>query len=172
MIWPVATWLAVLWHWRERHTGPAWTLGLAGLLLFNANHARKEMLLRYDPEGGYIKFGFPSVMFDQPKLQTWLKKNGLRRGQKVVSVPDISPNATLYLYDLTGLTHYSFEADRRYLPTDSIEVFARRGYDFMLVNDRPTVLKDSTRTRVMRHPIDSLDGVIFLYDLRPIGRGQ
>ena len=171
MILPCSVWITAS-AWLTKKWPKIWQkwwiyLVFIAAVAFSANHVRNVIAFRYNPTEGFMK-GFPQVMYDKTRLQNFLRKNGLVRQQRVISVPDGSPNASLYLYDLTGLTYYSFAENRKYLPADSIVNWAARGYNYLLVFDRPAVLKDTLMQKTMRHPIDSLDDAIFLYDLRPL----
>ena len=70
-------------------------------------------------------------------ITPYLRKLGISRTDHVISIPDQSPNITLYLMDQKGCTEYGlFEPDGK----DRIKKFIEAGTKYLIIND-PEYLK-------------------------------
>lgn len=103
-----------------------------GLLLASAFHAKGLMGHRYNEEMR-DDINNPS-MFD-PELEDFLVSSGVEPADKVISLPDDSPNASLYLLNRKGWSGYNV----RQLKKD-IEFYRKRGASFLVIHD-PKMLK-------------------------------
>jgi len=106
------------------HGKPLKFLALA-LLLFSVYNAYVQNRMRYDKEDLFVKNSF---LLDKAAIDYWdwqhwsnsiykkpyhtitpyLRSIGIDRDDKVISMPDTSPNITLYLMDQKGYTEFGF----------------------------------------------------------------
>lgn len=131
---------------------------VAVVVLAAMMHARSQMELRY--YGNKWHYTGNVNLYDA-ELEPYLASIGVTEDKKVISLPDKSPNATLYLMDRLGWSQYNV----RRLPGD-IELFKRKGAEFLIINDTSMLKNEGIMPFT-----DSLSFIgnykdIFVYDLR------
>jgi hypothetical protein len=87
------------------------TILLCCFLIKNAVHTRKEMLHRYDQKGDFYN-DYNFSLFKTPELQLFFKGLGISERDTVLSIPDVSPNASLYWLRLRGFTNWNTTLDK------------------------------------------------------------
>lgn len=101
------------------------------LLAFNIGHADRSQHKRY--------FGKmqekPNEHLYDVKFQDYLKKQGIDEEDLVVSLPDYSPNWTLYLMNRPGFTSW-LSVDYQQLKPHHIQDFVKRGAQYMIIHDK------------------------------------
>ena len=151
-------------HW-------AFRLGLIGFTCFHIFYAKQELTFRYKADSNY-KAGVNPNFYKSKTLQVWLQKNQLTYADKVLSLPDVSPNISLYYYRLRGWTNYNVKeswvpyAGRRTYTPKAIRYLIGQGCKYLLVNQKE-YLQRAELLPFLDYPLDEFEGSIFLYDLRP-----
>jgi hypothetical protein len=88
-------------------------------------------------------------------IEPYLRNLGISREDKVISIPDDTPNFTLYLMDQKGVTDYGYghlkEADR-------IEHFIKTGAKYLIIND-PAILDRAYLQPYLRYPVGEYKNV-------------
>lgn len=99
-------------------------------------------------------------------ITPYLRSAGIRREDKVVSIPDQSPDITLYLMDQKGYTDFGYtdipvnNIDRR------IKLFIEKGAKYLIVNN-DDLYKNNLITPFLKNKIGSYKNVD-IYDLKPL----
>ena len=113
------------------------------LLIHCTDFARRRMADRY---GGWMNAQYLSYQKPFGEIAPYLTELGIAPDDRVISLPDPSPNNTLYLMNRSGWTDYdslSFHPERinrlidlhaKYLFVFKPEVYARRGMEPYLTN--------------------------------------
>jgi hypothetical protein len=65
-------------------------------------------------------------------ITPYLRELGIKRTDPVISVPDLSPNVTLYMMDQKGCSEYGLFDENR---NDRIEQYIKTGTRYLIVND-------------------------------------
>ncbi len=104
-----------------------------GLLLLNVLHAKGIMDHRYGDKG---RMDLANQTLFLPEMEDFLTSIGVGPAEKVISLPDESPNASLYLLDRKGWSGYNV----RQLPAD-MEFYIGKGARFLVIHDT-TLLRD------------------------------
>lgn len=98
-------WLVFLVHWKDRYPGwfsSLWVQILACMLILHcADFTRRRMLSRYERPEYYHTGPYETIT-------PWLREIGVEREDRVISVPDGSPNASLYLMDQKGWSDFAW----------------------------------------------------------------
>jgi len=96
--------------------------------------------------------------------EPWLRNQGIRRTDRIISIPDQSINITLYLMDQKGFTDFG----RRRNPPQSLGNWVEHcrglGAQYLVVNDKE-LLKDTTLVPYCQQKISEYNNLI-LFDLR------
>jgi hypothetical protein len=72
------------------------------------------------------------------EIQPYLRELGIKRSDKVISIPDYSPNISLYLMDQKGYTDFGFndlKNDHR------MDKFIQSGAGYLIINDSSLLSK-------------------------------
>ena len=89
-------------RWRSRFAA-RWCL--FGLIALNAYHVRQVIAYRSAPGSKYMgRFNYD--LHDRVPLQAFLDNVGVDRDARIISLPDDSPNNTLYFLDRPGWTRF------------------------------------------------------------------
>ncbi|MEM6343195.1 MAG: hypothetical protein AAF927_04925 [Bacteroidota bacterium] len=135
---------------------------MLGVCIFGLYRAKTELRVRY--------FGRTMNYREQPAfyekgLQDFLLEAGVGLENTVVSVPDFSPNNTLYLLNRRGWTNANFGL----IEPQKMEPWIAQGQaDFLIISDS-SLLFEPAWQRYMRSPKGEYKG-IFVFDLREIKR--
>ncbi len=104
-------------------------------LLHNIHYGQahfKDMYEEFDQEN-------PHQAFYHPELDTFLQQNGVDKNDQIISLPDKSPNRTLYFLNRPGYTFlyhkHSVEA--------TIRNYKERGAEYLLISDTSLISKPS-----------------------------
>lgn len=104
-------------------------------LIYSAIYARKKMDTRYE---GWENSEYLGSLADVYTIKPYLDSIGMADSAKVVSIPDYTPNLTLYLINRHGWSNY-ITGDNRAL----IKIGIDNGADFLLISN-PNLLTDTT----------------------------
>lgn len=75
-------------------------------------------------------------------IEPYLRSLGIKREDKVLSIPDGTPNFTLYLMDQKGITDYGYtNLDE----TEKIEHIIRTGGKYLIINDPAILSRESLK---------------------------
>jgi hypothetical protein len=142
-------------------------IGFMALVLCCLPYSRQDFRWHYIPKnpryGAYLPFyldGYtPSV------LRAWLDSAGVKADDRLVSLPDISPNATLYYYNRLGYTSWNRGIHGQLISKDGMR-FLRDTYKcrYLVICDMPSEDLNTLRNDLPQ-PIAQKDGRLFLYDL-------
>lgn len=140
-----------------------WVNLLAGtLFVCSALHAREIMEYRYNPEGTFLN-AYNASFYQTDALQAFMREQKISRDAKVISLPDISTNASLYHMQRNGLTHYNYQGDYN---ASRIRYWAHKGFEYLVISDTTELKMDSLRA-VMQFPAGVFNGNLWFYDIRP-----
>jgi hypothetical protein len=94
-----------------------------------------------------------------------LEKLGIDKNDLVLSLPDGSPNITLYLMERKGYSNFFMPFGS---PVEKVREARARGVKYLLVTD-PSYLKLSNLERILNPPITVIDNIT-LFDIRDINQ--
>ena len=106
---------------------------VVGLLLLNVLHAQGIMDHRYGDKG---RMDLANQTLFLPEMEAFLTGIGVGPGEKVISLPDDSPNASLYLINRKGWSGYNVQ----HLPGD-MAFYVEKGARFLLIHDTTLLRK-------------------------------
>ncbi len=135
---------------------------VVAFVLFNFYHAKQTITSRY-AEGSVHRTGFSPVFYDHENIRAFLKENGVEYPEKVLSMPDRSPNSTLYYMNLRGWTelyNYPFDAEK-------IKLFATFGAKYLIVSDTAYLSKPELQLAFIK-PIANYKRQLFLFDIQDL----
>ena len=132
---------------------------LFALLIWNAITCRERTLTRYEGwmNEMYHK-NFKALMEIPPLLQEW----GIRKNDKVISVPDFTINGSLYFMNMKGYTNFANDFTKAEAFYQRIE----QGASYLIVNDS-TLLKNEVIRPFITNKVGEYKN-ISVYDLREI----
>ncbi|MFK8105059.1 MAG: hypothetical protein AB8G15_21260 [Saprospiraceae bacterium] len=155
----------LLQHW-------VFKLSLIGFTCFHIFYAKQELIFRYKVDSNY-KAGINPNFYETAALQDWLQRKQIRYEDKVLSLPDVSPNISLYYYRLRGWTNYNVKeswvpyADRRTYTAKSIRyLIQEKDCRYLLINQRSYAERPEFKD-FLDYPLGDFKNSIFLFDLRP-----
>ncbi|MEZ4771712.1 MAG: glycosyltransferase family 39 protein [Bacteroidia bacterium] len=126
-------------HWITR------TL-LIGFLLANVLYSREKMKEYYDPNNAYHR---EKTAFYEDDFRQYLSSIGLKEDQYIISIPDRSPNNTLYLLKKRGWS--SFNNPKHY--GEVMQKWTGNFGDIFLIVSDSTTLSDSLLQPALYHKI-------------------
>ena len=103
----------------------------------------------------YYQQEYASRFRSLESIEPYLRGLGIKREDKVVSIPDGSPNYTLYLMDQKGVTDYGYGNLRE---AERMEHFIRTGAKYLIVND-PVLLNRDYLQPYLRHKMGQYENV-------------
>jgi len=144
-----------------------WSRNFRGLavaaLVFLTYHAMVIQRVKYDVKDTFVKH---TIILDDDTKRLWkydqekydkrykalrsitpyLRELGIKRTDHVISIPDSSPNITLYMMDQKGCTEFGL-----YRPDvkDRIEQFIESGTKYLIINDPGYLKKDFLQPYIM-----------------------
>ncbi|MCB0568311.1 MAG: glycosyltransferase family 39 protein [Phaeodactylibacter sp.] len=159
LIFPVFLLITILefvYRWlKARRQAYTYALGivLAGLSVLGIVHNAKVQSLRYDTY--QFQSHLPQGMYE---LEPYLRSIGINREALVVSVPDASPNITLYLMNNPGFTE-AFHG-----PDFDMAWLQSRGAEYLVVNDSSYLQKERYQPYLGKQ-VGSYKGIL-VFDIR------
>ncbi len=158
-------------HFYKMDQSMSFRVIVIAFILFNIFSSKKTLEDRY---GGYLDYTFnPALSSDG--FQGFLNKNGITKETKIVSVPDWTPNASLYLMDQPGFTEWKDSQGRR-IGVESMYRFIQQGAHFLVVDNKKMFTKDGAELPYiqreylqpfLQNKVGEYEG-LYLYDLRDI----
>ncbi len=148
-------------HWPMWLKTPWLKITFSLFLLFNIHHARQVVASRYATDSPYMRHFNPSFYKTQA-LQSFLAEHGIRYPERVISVPDSSPNNTLYHLNLKGWTELYMGGA---ISPNKLRQFIEKEANYLIVNDIKYLEKENLK-EFLNHPIGVFDHSIYLFDLR------
>ena len=146
---------------------PITALVFVGFLVYNLQHTKQDFTARYDVKSlKYSRYNyFPLSRFDIKDIRNFINfKTPITEQDTIISLPDITPNATLYYYDRRGFSYWNFG------PTiiwskDWMKLMIKNHHcKYLIINDINSNQLDSIRP-FLKQPLAELDGTILVYDL-------
>jgi hypothetical protein len=139
---------------------------VVAFVVFNLIQTKSNLEMRYVPDSPYM-IHFNPVYYDVDGLRAFLKENNIQQPDRVISMPDRSPNSTLYYLNLTGWTelfNYPFN-------TDKVKLFASYGAKYLIIND-PKYLEKPELQGAFVKPIANYKRQIFVFDIQDLGTNE
>ncbi|MFK7771923.1 MAG: hypothetical protein AB8F94_07280, partial [Saprospiraceae bacterium] len=99
------------------------------------------------------------------EARAFLKNLGIEYPQKVITMPDVSPNFNLNYFNLKGWNEYAIST-QPFEPW-AFYSFKEMGAEFLIVTDKK-YLKHEHLKEFIQHPLGSFENSIFVFDLRPL----
>jgi hypothetical protein len=133
---------------------------LAIFVLFNAYHTKKNLDYRQLPDSTF-SVHFNPTFYEHEAVRKFLADNGITYPEKVVSIPDRSPNNSLYYMNLIGWTelfNYPFD-------TEKVKLFATYGANYLIITDKSYLEKPELQGAFVK-PVANYKESIFIFDLR------
>ena len=137
---------------------------IALLVIFNLTNAQESIEKKYE-EYDIFNEKYACTFSKKIEARTFLKDLGIEYPQKVISIPDETPNFNLNYFNLKGWTEYA-------IPGHPFEPwvfysFKEMGADYLIVTDEKYLDHDHLK-EFIQHPLGSFENSIFVFDLRPI----
>jgi len=130
------------------------------LVVFNLSHAKQNLIERYEPTSKYM-IHFNPVFYDVEGVRGFLKENNIERTDRVISIPDGSPNSTLYYLNLQGWTElYNYPYD-----TKKVKTFAGFGAKYLIISDPKYLDKPELKGAFVK-PVANYKRQIFIFDIQ------
>ncbi len=147
------------------HIFSSWILKVATILFLVINiwHAKSSIHDRYN---GKLSFK-PNTHLYENEFQSYIKGIGIHEHDLVVSVPDISPNSTLYLINRPGFTEWVGISGAP-LSESWMREFIKRGAEYLVVHDQNYLNKEAIQS-FKENEIGDYKG-IKIYDLKNLDR--
>ncbi len=97
-------------------------------------------------------------------IRPYIRKIGIKRNDLVLSIPDLSPNITLYFMDVKGYTSLYIET----IPYKTqIEESIKKGVKYLIINDH-SLYSDTTISPYLRNKIGTFENIdIYLLKKKP-----
>ncbi|MEL6867181.1 MAG: hypothetical protein AAFP19_22340, partial [Bacteroidota bacterium] len=168
LVYPLAIWVTVLMDLKKHF--PQWlsSLWLKGLFVLflgiNIYHAKGILNYRYDPNGVHMSY-FNPAYYKTKELRAFLRSKGIQYPDKVVSVPDQSPNNTLYHLNLKGWTELYIGGT---IPTDQVQRYVDQGAQYLIVGDT-SYLRKPWLQPFYRKEVGNFEKAIYVFDIRGMG---
>lgn len=137
---------------------------IAAFVIFNIYNAQNSIKSKY--ENAYVFNKSYDLTFSKKmEARTFLKNLGIEYPQKVITIPDISPNFNLNYFNLKGWTEYAINDH----PFQSWVFFSFKdmGAEYLIVTDEKYLNHENLK-EVIKYPLGSFENSIFVFDLRPI----
>jgi len=131
-------------------------IGIAG---WNMSKAKGVLDFRYAPSSIFMSYTHPSF-FEEDALQQHLQQIGIQPQDLVVSVPDGSPNGSLYHLKRKGWTELYLNQP---IPASSIDHFKAKGASYLVVSDTAYLSKPHLQPFFTK-PLPEFKGIHF-FDL-------
>jgi len=132
-------------------------IAFAVLLIFNVIYTQKKLNERY--HGVYMEY-YNSYMKDFSSMKEYNRELGIKREDLVISIPDGTINASLYLMDQKGWSTYGANFENEEFYRKNID----RGAKYLFVSDT-TLLKKSYLAPFITNKIGQYKSVN-VYDLK------
>lgn len=133
-------------------------------IIFNLQNAQKSIESKYE-EFYIFNENYESTFSKKLEARAFLKKLGIEYPQKVITIPDQSPNFNLNYFNLKGWNEYAM-SPRPFIPW-AFHQFKNSGADYLIVTDE-NYLKHDHLKEFIQYPLGSFENSIFVFDLRPI----
>ncbi len=135
-------------------------IAIITLTVFNLAHAKQNLNDRYKPQSTHT-IHFSPILYDVDGVRAFLKENNIERTDRVISIPDGSPNSTLYYLNLQGWTElYNYPFD-----TQKVKTFAGYGAKYLIVNDTSYLSKPELQGAFAK-PIANYKRQLFIFDIQ------
>jgi hypothetical protein len=110
----------------------------------------------------YLHTGYELHLNSCRDITPTLRKLGIRRDDKVISIPDGSINVSLALMDQKGFSDFGFTD---HAGIDRMQHFIRLGANYLVVNDLAVTNEEWVKPFLGYRMADA--GLTRIYDLRP-----
>lgn len=149
-------------HHPQWLTSWGFKLSIVALLAINAWHARTTLSDRLARAQDYAVPIAPVLYERTDEVRAFLATHGLSYPTKVISIPDPSPNTSLYFLNLLGWTELYHQSP---YDADEVRLFAGYGAEYLIIND-PALLDDPALQPVLAQPVANFRHQLYVFDLR------
>ncbi len=139
-------------------------------LIFNLNYTQQDFTARYDMTNTKYSTSnnFPLARFDIKRVRHFINDyTPISEKDTVISLPDITPNATLYYYDRRGYSYWNFGPTTIWSKDWMRLMVQNHKCKYLIINDLKSPVLDSIRP-FLSSPLAQLDSVIWVYDLKKL----
>ena len=141
-------------------------LAIGAFIFFNLWVARQSIEERYNNAFSHIFNPNYEVTHNKKmEAQAFLKNLGITKNQKVIAIPDASPNFNLNYLNLRGWSEFAISA-RPFTPFYT-EAFIQQGAQYLIITDE-NYLKHKHFQPFIKYPLGNFENAIFVFDLRNI----
>ena len=133
-------------------------------IIFNLNNAQNSIEKKYK-EYDIFNENYDLSFSKKLEARAFLKKLNIEYPQKVITIPDETPNYNLNYFNLKGWTEYA-------IPGHPFEPwvfysFKEMGADYLIVTKKEYLDHENLK-EFIKYPMGSFENSIFVFDLRPI----
>ena len=149
---------------------PVFQVLFMAFLIFNLNYTRQDFTARYEVTDKKYSASndFPLAHFDIKKVRHFINHDTpIREQDTIISLPDITPNATLYYYDRRGYSYWNFGPTTIWSKDWMQLMVQNHKCKYLIVNDLTSPVLDSIRP-YLKQPIAQLDSTIWVYDMQKV----
>lgn len=130
---------------------------IVALVATGARYGYQSMKMRYAPTQ---PSAVSPILFDTSEVRAFLSKLNINKDTKVVSIPDETMNASLYLMNVKGWT----KANIAPLDAEQITKLSNEGADYLIITDAEYLNNDLLKPAFQK-PIANYRHQIFVFDL-------
>lgn len=137
---------------------------IAIFVLFNLQNAQKSIETKYEDSYIFNK-NYEPTFEKKLEARAFLKNLGIEYPQKIITMPDQSPNFNLNYFNLKGWNEYAM-TPQPFTPW-AFHQFRNAGADYLIVTDKK-YLEHEHLKEFIQHPLGSFENSIFVFDLRSL----
>ncbi|MEM6965020.1 MAG: hypothetical protein AAF573_09655 [Bacteroidota bacterium] len=139
---------------------------LAVFLFINLHYAKESIEERY--AGGVIfNREYNVTTYKKQQVQAYLKSLGIEHPEKVITMPDVSPNFNLNYFNLRGWSEFAMNPQ----PFEPwvFRAFMDNGANYLIVTEEEYLTHQNLESFI-KHPLGNFENSIFVFDLRRLPR--
>ncbi len=170
MVFPAVIFLTSIYFLKKYHPKISnhilTKLLIGGFVIFNLWNARHSIEERYNNAFAIIFNPNYEVTYDKKmEAQAFLKNLGITKNQKVITVPDVSPNFNLNYFNLRGWSEFAIPT-QPFTP-DITNDLIKMGAEYLIITDEK-YLKHQHFQPFIKYPLGNFENAIFVFDLRTL----
>ena len=170
MVFPIVTFVSILFYFKKYHpkliVNLFFRIAFIAFISLNLYHARDQMINRYyDETDGIYRPVFSEEVYQIKELRTFIRSLGIKPEDKVLALPDYSPNTLLYYLNQKGYSGYA-RGDLKLSDKRAKWLVNEKGVKYLIICKK-YYLDGQPAKEVLKHPLGVYKDAVFVYDLRP-----
>ncbi|MFK8006373.1 MAG: ArnT family glycosyltransferase [Saprospiraceae bacterium] len=133
-------------------------------IMFNLNNAQKSIEKKYEELFIFNENYNPSFS-KKLEARAFLNELNIKYPQKVIAIPDGSPNFSLNYFNLKGWNEYAMN-EQPFKPW-AFHQFRNAGAEYLIVTDEKYLVHEHLK-EFIQYPLGTFENSIFVFDLRPL----